>query len=209
MKKFLIFLLLISSTVFSQTNAEEKLMDKLCKESCDAINNTDFESGNDKGDITTKLGFALINVYNNNSREIKRVYGYDITKPEDAQRMGEKLGAVLVFKCPKFKDIVFKISDSENIEASLSKNSGDEQISQQGFIQKIDCNELCSLIFKTEEGEQLKMYRFEKFPGSEFLDQFSSTDKGKKLSITYKNKNVFMGSAQKYQSIKIITAIVY
>ena len=208
MKNILVIFLFVSISAFSQSNAEDKLMDKLCKESCDALNKENFSSGN-KDDMTTKLGFVLIGVYNKNSNEIKKVFGYDVTSPEDAQKMGQKLGAVLVFKCPKFKDIVFKMTQTEDLGNGEEKESLMENVSVSGFIEKIDCNELCSFSVKTQDGEKLKIYRMEKFPGSEFLDTFNGAKSLNRVEVLYKPINIYLGTIKNYQTIKVVTRINY
>lgn len=209
MKKLLLFFLILSTGLKSQTNAEEKLMDKLCTEACDAINRGDFKNGEDKDALTTKLGFALLEVYNKNTKEIKKVYGLDVTQPDDARKMGEKLGAVLVFKCAKFKDIVIKMTQDEDLSRTDVSNSDSDVHEVNASIESFECNELCSFVIKTNDGETLKIYRMEKFPGSEYLDNYFKIKNTSKALISYKMMSIFLASAKKHQTIKVFTEIKY
>ncbi|MFN6038483.1 MAG: hypothetical protein ACK452_08440 [Bacteroidota bacterium] len=208
MKNILAIFIFTCFGIFSQSNSDDKLMDKLCSESCDAINKENFTSTN-YDDITTKLGFALLGVYNKNSKEIKKIYGYDVTNPEDVQKMGEKLGAVLVFKCPKFKDVVFKLSQSGEMVGNTINEINSEKLIVSGFVEKSECNEICNFLLKTDNGEKLKIYRIQKFQGSEFLDNFNGAKSLNKVEVEYQTIDIYMGAEKKYQKIKVVTQIKY
>ncbi|MBC7861853.1 MAG: hypothetical protein IAF38_02690, partial [Bacteroidia bacterium] len=165
----LLFFFSASLITFSQSAKEQKLLDKLCKEACDAIEATDISANDKQEDLQMKLGLALLPALTENSKEIKSVWGLDITNPDDARQMGEKLGTNLVYKCEKFKKLALQLAAQKTGE----ENGGTEKTatvttsSTRGSIDKIDCTELCVVYFKTQSDETIRLYWMEKFNGSE------------------------------------------
>ena len=199
------FLMSTSLLTFSQSAKEQKLLDKLCKEACDEINKTDFKDSDDSKETEMKLGLALLPVISNNSKEIKSVWGLDVTKPDDARQVGEKLGASLVFKCDKFKKIALDLS-AKSGGGSTESESDVETKSVRGSIDRIDCGDFCVVYFKTQTDETIRLYWMEKFSGSSILEKFTSSD-GKSLKVIYTEKVIYQAKSKSYQTIKVIAGL--
>ncbi len=223
MKKQVLFstaLLLLSHISFSQADAEKTLLDKMSKEACDKIEKAGIKDKDDADEIKMKLGMALLPVIQNNQKEIKEVLGLDIAIPEQAQKVGEKLGANAVFSCPKFQEVTMlmlkkdanlagvvndKISAMENDTPPPPPPVIVPDESAAGKISKIEGTEVAWIYVNTDDGETIKLLWLEDFKGSALLTGGNYTNI--KFDLTYIKKSIYQPQTKSYKDVKVITGL--
>jgi hypothetical protein len=201
-KHILLFLFVCSFSMLTnaQSSREQKLLDKMCKEACENINNTEFKSSDARADIELKLGMALIPTFQTNADEIKQVWGLDASNPDDSRALGEKIGGKLVMVCDKFKQIVL------NLESG-NANTDQTTATCEGAISRVECSIVCEVMVKTANGDIVKMLWLEKFSGSEMLENMNANTSKIKVTVTYKEISIYNSKVKSYVVTKVITGL--
>lgn len=215
MKKLLILLFVFASltNLVAQSERETKLLDKLSKEACDELNRTEFSKKDNVQEIEMKLGMALLPTLSNHRQEIKDVWGLDINKQDDARKVGEKLGAYMVFRCDKFQKLAMQMAGDEDFskkalsdDAGSSGSSSDAEVA--GTIDKIEGTDVESIYVKTDDGETIKLLWLDRCEGTDILENYLGLQKSGHYKFRYKIQTVFQPKTKAYQSVKVITGIL-
>lgn len=214
MKKLLILLFVFASltSLVAQGERETKLLDKLSREACEELNRTDFSKKDNVQETEMKLGMALLPALSNNRQAIKDVWGLDINKQDDARKVGEKLGAYMVFRCDKFQKLAMQMAGDEDFSKKAlsdeagSNSSSDAEIS--GTIDKIEGTDVEFIYIKTDDGETMKLLWLGRCDGSDILENYLSAPKSGHYKIRYRLETVFQPKTKAYQSVKVITGIL-
>lgn len=216
MKKTLILLFVFASLtgLVAQSERETKLLDKLSREACDELNRTDFSKKDNVQEIEMKLGMALLPTLSNNRQAIKDVWGLDVNNQDGARKVGEKLGAYMVFRCDKFQKLAMQMAGDEDFSkkalsddaGSGSSSSSDAEVS--GTIDKIEGTDVEFIYIKTDDGETIKLLWLGRCEGSDILENYLNASKGGHYRFRYKLETVFQPKTKAYQSVKVITGIL-
>lgn len=215
MKKLLILLLILTgfTSLVAQSERETKLLDKLSKEACDELNRTDFSKKDNVQEIEMKLGMALLPTLSNNRQAIKDVWGLDINKQDDARKVGEKLGAYMVFRCDKFQKLAMQMAGDDDFskkalsdDAGTGSSSSDAEVS--GTIDKIEGTDVDFIYIKTDDSEIVRMLWLDRCEGSELLENYLNSQRSGHYKFRYKIQTVFQPKTKTYQSVKVITGIL-
>jgi hypothetical protein len=216
MKKTHIFIIAFLFSVqflFSQTDKEKALLDKMTSEICNEIDKAGFKDKDNAEEIKVKLGMAFLPVLQKNSEEIKKVFGWEITDPKGSEAIGEKLGAYAVYKCDKFRDIALQMMKkdkdmAERVSAKMEEKGNELSLpaseNVNGKIDRIENNDFSIIYFSTNEGETIKLLWLEKFEGSELLSEDYAN---KKFNIQYTKKSIYQPKTKSYSDMKVITGL--
>jgi hypothetical protein len=197
---------------------EQDLLSKIGVEACDALNKTDFGKRDTPDEIKVKLGLALLPALQNHREEIKKVMGLDISNSGDVRAIGEKVGAQLVYSCPKFQTITMSLlkkdEDFRNeINAAMNEDeippppppAADELV--RGSIVKIEGTDLNAVYVQTGNDETVKIYWFEKPEGSQFLESWDGKDKTSTYTFGYRMMEIYQPKTKSYQLVKMLSSV--
>ncbi len=207
----LIFTIIGLNALLAQSDKETKLLDKLSNEACAEINKTEFSKKDNVSETEMKLGMALLPALTNHSQEIKDVWGLNIANQDDSRKVGEKLGAYMVFRCDKFKKLALQLAGNDEFVKDLpdkSQSSGTAMNEVKGMLDKIEGTDVNSIFVKTDEGETIKLLWLEKCEGSDLLENFLASGKSNHYKIRYQVMSIFQPKTKTYQTVKVITGIV-
>ncbi|MCW3071432.1 MAG: hypothetical protein JWO44_1322 [Bacteroidetes bacterium] len=220
MKKSLTLLfasLIITSACFSQTEDEQRLLEKLNKEACEKLEKAGIKEKDDAYQVKLKLGMAFLPVLQENAGQIKKVWNLDINNSEDAKKAGEKIGRYSVYKCDKLRQISMLLLKKDEqfakeVDAELDKGDAPppapavENETITGSIEKIEGTDVSVIYFNTSDGEMIKLLWLESFSDSSLLE--GEKYKGKKLVLTYIKKPIYQPKSKEYRDTKVITGLV-
>ncbi|MBS1634465.1 MAG: hypothetical protein JST26_00990 [Bacteroidetes bacterium] len=206
--------ILTGQGLYAQNARETKLLDKMCSEACAEIEKQDYSKKDKLSDIEVKLGMALLPSFSNNKDEIKSVWGLDVNNPDDAKKVGEKLGAVMVYKCPKFQKLAFQLAGDDKFREQIMEKdetpatppAGTESVA--GNIEKIEGTDVNFVFVKNDDGETMRLMWLDKCPGSELLESYLGGKKNIRCRIEYRITSVYQAKTKAYQPVKVITNII-
>ncbi|MEO6583334.1 MAG: hypothetical protein ABIO05_03365 [Ferruginibacter sp.] len=204
MKKYIAILLLvsiISTNAFSQTQkAKDSLMKVMVAEACEEIVKKDFSTLG-KDELEMELGMAIIPVFTNHLEEMKEIFDVDMSDAGKVTQFGQTLGMRLAMECPGFMKVV---SGNKTFQ-EMAVGKSTEKITLSGTLQKIVPGDITHFIIKTESGRLEKIWWMAHFDGAEKLMQPGNLNK--KLSIQYKEMEVYNAAVKDYIKIKVATGM--
>jgi len=223
-KYFLIFIsILLFASTYAQSAAETALLDKMTEETCVEFNKIEVQKKDKASEIQMKMGLAIIPVLEKNKKEIKKIWGWDISNQSDLLLATKKLAGYAVYKCPKYMELTSELikRDDKILEKSVEKMNALEKNSPPpsepphidtiaytkitGKIEKIEGTDLTYVYVKTTDGELLKLVWLSKFTGSENLENDSY--KEKEIELLYETISIYQLKDKKYNSQKVISKI--
>jgi hypothetical protein len=211
MKK-IIFLSLLG---FSGIALSQSTVDKVVKKSCDCMNKTEASilSYDDfMGVIVTCISPEI----NANLASLKKELGVtekDMVK--SMEQVGAKLGERMVFGCPKFADLTFKLLGEDKqfqAEAIEEVSKGGLEMNSdlvEGEITEVDFGNLCQITVKTEINEIVQIYWIDQANVDVTYVTNPSKLKGKKAKIVYLIKSIYDAKQGKYVSRKVLQEITF
>lgn len=199
MRKFFLMVVVMccSLAVSAQTGKsarKDSIINIMSIEICDEINN---KNGLDpkSDDFEFQLGMLLLPTISKYSSDLQDFYESDNLM----QDIGEDVGTKLALSCPAFVSLVSGIDGlGVTREIPVVKEI-------RGRLEKIQHGDFSFLQIKTESGKSEKMWWLEHFPGAEFLED--NKVMGKKISVGYKEMNVYNSKLKDYINIKVVTSL--
>jgi hypothetical protein len=142
MKKFILLLLLLSSSVYSQ----DAIIDIVAKETCECMSakKTDLTNSN-LDELQMSLGLCMLNSYSEHSKEFDDSNKIDISDEEQMSVFGEKIAMKMINYCPDFIIGLGKIALAEE-EASASSNNQTESL--EGIVTEIKTEQFVTISVK-------------------------------------------------------------
>ncbi|MCD8741880.1 hypothetical protein LT679_14790 [Mucilaginibacter roseus] len=172
---------------------QQKMLDSLC----DCISKLDFGKISNSDDANK----AFMNCFASHADQLIEVAeeeGVDLTSDDNSSALGEMIGKNLMLqKCGSFMKLAILMDDEEE-EVELQKTTG--------VFKRID-NKGFNYVVIAENGSEKSFIWLEQFPDSEKFMNAGSLPNGKKLSITWKELEVYLPAAKGYYKVKEIKGI--
>lgn len=189
MKKIVILSILFFVSI---TSAQESVLDKISKETCEYLESNDI-SNLSAEEKQAKLGLKILSLYNKYEKELnKEGLVLDLSGGEEAgYEFGEKVGMNMVQFCPKaLMSLVGGDLEEENYEK--------EQSYVDGEVKKITGEDLYMVELKDTQGKIQKFIWLSNFEGADALLDYSKALKNKEVRVFYEAMEIFSPKLKDY-----------
>jgi hypothetical protein len=200
MKKFILLLLLLSSSVYSQ----DAIIDIVAKETCECMSakKTDLTNSNLE-ELQMSLGLCMLNSYSEHSKEFDDSNKIDISDEEQMSVFGEKIAMKMINYCPDFIIGLGKIALAEE-EASASTNNQTESL--EGIVTEIKTEQFVTISVKDKNNRIHKFLLLDYFDtASLFMD--GEVKKGTQLLIYYSEIELYDPILKDFRFNKVISGL--
>lgn len=196
-----LFLLLsfcfVSYTVTAQS-AKDSIAKVIANEMCTEFDKKDF-SKIKKDDIEVELGLLMLPSITDHQEAIEKAFGISsITDQGAMEKVGMEIGKNLVLVCPSFAKFFSGMADVKSTAASSTSELN-------GTVVKVVPGDFTHVLIKGNNGKTEKIWIMEYFNGAEELLEKPSA--GKKVTISYKQQEVYNAALKQYVSVKILTGL--
>lgn len=197
--------LLFTCASFAQAvqSSQTELLKKIAKETCVEIKQTDF-SQKTPDEMKLALGLPLLTVFGRHQDELKAA-GYNLTDSKTSEKLGNDVGAQLVFECPDFMSSLMKNPKAITELAQRSKDGPTGTIS--GTLVKITGGDFSYLQVEDDKGKVEKLWWMEYFDGANVLTANPQSRLNKPIKVKFVEKETFNSTLKDYVKIKVITGI--
>jgi hypothetical protein len=208
MKKIILALTICVSLNTLAQNSKEELLTKMSNEACVAFEKVDITSLN-KDNYQQELSLILIPIMSDNMDAIKKYYDIETPTEENFRKIGMDLGMKLAATCKKFMEFSISIAQ-ESLSKKTPVPAKKEKLQTTELTATLTAYTPADIAFitvKDAKGKMQKLYWMEYF---ENADNFMANMKkyiGKKITITYAERDVFDAAKKTYKSIKVIAGI--
>ncbi|MFT3980873.1 MAG: hypothetical protein QM687_10420 [Ferruginibacter sp.] len=195
MKKYFILVCLLFAFRFvpAQQSSLDSLYKKMALELCDELKAKETELRNSEN-LELDLGLIMLPVFSKHSDELEKyIPDFSPTNQEMISHIAEKTGEKLAIGCPLF----LKLASEK-----MNMDNADDEKEVNGAVDKINPGDFTSILFKTPGGEVLKLWWLEYFPGDNLVK------KSAKLTVKYKEVNIYNQVTGKYVAVKVLTHAV-
>jgi hypothetical protein len=193
--------LLARTGVMAQAN-KDSLLKMMAKDACEEINKMNFD-GKDAKTFQVEIGLSILPVINKYEKELKQVYGKDMSTVDILSVAAEDIGMKLALECPAFIKI---IADNPGLMMDrIPKNTIYKSVT--GKLIKIVPGEFASLLVKKGDGKLVKILWMEAFTGAEALRTWPQQWTGMDVTVFYDEKEMYNGITKKYGKVLIATGI--
>ncbi|WP_154656964.1 hypothetical protein [Hugenholtzia roseola] len=201
---FLAFALLFSSAAFAQEDdfgtKEEK--DKIAQEVCDCMTSSGIELKPENSDkVKMQLGLCILQSLGQRPDMLEKISAEDSEeKQATMESFGEKIGVLMVTKCPQvFMAFQDEMQDGQS-DAGISASK-----SLRGTIQSIDEGEFVTLVVKEEgSGRTHRLLWLEFFENASQVQEEYKKLKGKKIEVLFEERELYQVKLKDYTNFKII-----
>ncbi len=188
---------LISYTVSAQS-AKDSIAKVIANEMCAEFDKKDF-SKIKKEDIEMELGMLMLPSITDHQAAIEEAFGISsITENGAMEKVGLEIGKNLVVVCPSFAKFFSGMADAKAYKTSTTE--------LKGTVVKVVPGDFTHVLIKGSNGKTEKIWIMEYFSGSETLLEKPLVT-GKKVTISYKQQEVYNATLNQYLSIKIATSL--
>ncbi len=201
MKKLLLFLFLISSSIFAQNLTKEELIEKMSDVGCECANRQEITKDN----MEMTLGLCIIEAINKYQVDVEKYYGKNvITDNKKMEELGYDIGFKMGVKCPA----VFKFMAEESSNGDSEDYAEEVQdLMIAGKLTEIKSEQFLTFSVKEISG---KVNRFILL--NNFENAFLLTDKVLKnndnLEVYYYELELFDAKSAKFVTFKVVTDII-
>lgn len=204
-----ILFLLAASCLFHCCPAQltkDSLTAMMARETCSEINKKELSG---KEDITEAMGMALMPVILKYEKELKELYALNsFTDAAAMENIGREVGMKLVFLCPEFARMIASNPGLVSGDAEPKREEAAPAFQTlSGTLLKIESGEFTCLHIKTPSGKMEKIWWFEYFKGADKLLENPAELLGKKVQVSYTERERFNNSSREYGRIKIAAGI--
>lgn len=180
--------------------AQKTLRDILAEEFCVELNKKEFPKVWDESSIQL-LGSAMLPTITAHAEEIKQQLGIDLDSEAGMEEIGTVIGSYAVSSCPKFKDMMEKMMQPKVDEVMTAD-------SYEGKFLGLDTGgKFAFLRVEDTNGREQKVWWLEYFPGSEAIVKSPKSWVGKRVKITYVEREVYEAQLKEYIKIKIAVGL--
>lgn len=202
MKKifFISCLFFITASVDAQ---ERTLLEKAADTICKCMSKTKITDSSETG-ITLVFRDCLVSAGLSDLMKLADERGIDFSNEKDAERLGMEIGKELMKQnCQPF----IKLSMA-TAQKKFNKDETSDVQKTEGILVRVDNKEFRYLVMKDKNGREQSYIWLDYFEGSdELVGDKAKNYIGKKLSISWKEKEVYLPSAGNYFKIKQIVGI--
>jgi len=203
MRKFLLFTGILTSLFiqrsFSQAHVPGPIERKMLNSICICINELDLSKITDKQGAKDAFSGCLIkNV--SLLADVATERNIELSDKQGMSKIGEDIALTLLKEdCKGFSSLAMLMGKSTKDDGSIGTESGSlKRIENKGFNY---------FIISDEENNEKSFIWLRQFPGSENFMAGDANYIGKKLTIKYKELEVYLPLAKGYYNVKEITSI--
>lgn len=201
LKTNLIFCLILVCS--SQAIAQKGIPDSLITKMCDCITKSKKAMTNQE-DVQLLVMECMLEGAGDNAMEMFEALGIDGNDEGAAQKFGQALGMQLVTKCPKFLELMAPVINKKTkTEAGTSDEAAG---TSEGNFLKLELDGYQFLVIEAA-GKQSKFLWLRQFPNSLTLPELLATKKGNKVTVSWKNIEVYVPKMKEYIRFREITAL--
>lgn len=196
------FFLFTATTVQAQSKKREAFIEKAATYVCGCFD--EKKANDDAMNSEMAIGLCMLNFLNENPAGAKMAFGeYSITNEADMIRIGEELGLRMAGVCP---ETLLSLVDEEDLMAEEQEAASTSTL--EGELVGVTFGEQTVVTLRKSNGQPVKLYWLEYFPGSDMLMDGSKME-GKTLTVTYRNVELFSGADREYYTRKVLTKVAY
>lgn len=199
MRLSLLFILVVSQTIFAQKLSKDQLTDKLADKCCECANKKTITKDN----FEVSIGLCIIESLGAYEKDVEKHYGKDIINNEaKMEEMGYDVGKKMALKCTS----IFQIFSDADLDDDLEEEE-EEALMLSGKITEIKSEQFITFSLKEDSG---KMNNFILL--SEFDNSFLLTDKVLKLNdsidVEYYELDLYDAKVGTFVLFKIVSDII-
>jgi hypothetical protein len=188
MKKLILALLFVSTLAFAQEDYKG-----IAQETCDCIQKKDLSNASKKS-IEMALGLCMFEVLQARKIEV------EMTDGEAMRKFGEKVGVQMAPICP---DVFSKLM--EESEVPPPPPNPDESVT--GVVKSVEEKEFLFITLKSTTNQEIRLVWLTEVEGAQdFLSDYKKLI-GKKVTLTYRNVDLFNPKAKGYFGYKRLTKL--
>ncbi len=190
--------LLVLVTLFSVSSfaqSDSTLIKRISKSFCDELSKKDLAKIK-PANMDMELGLVILGVISKYEKEINTEWKLSIDDEKDMETIGEKIGMDAALTCPAFQSFVVNNIDEitgDDATESLSGNFVSLQVNQFSFI-----------LIKNKSGKEEKIWWFQHFEGADELATKAAQLKGKAVTVSYKEIEIYDAALKEYRKIKVL-----
>lgn len=195
MKKIILpVLVLLSHVAFSQD-----LMNKMSKDACGCI---EKKTAQGEKDIQQLMQACVMEAMMNNMNEFMQQYGDAMQDPKKMESFGMELGLKLTKDCPAF----MKVAGGNNLMMKGEVVGVDKMLSLEGTVESIKSKGLVTITL-VSNGVKEEFMILERFEGSENVFGKEKEIKGKRMSIEYKEMEIYNPDKKAFEKQKAVKSV--
>jgi hypothetical protein len=186
----------------SQIAFSQDLMDKMSKDACSCIEKKVAQGG--KNDAQEMMQACVMEAMLSNMNEFMEKYGDAMQDTKKIESFGVELGLKLAKNCPAFMKAV---GNNGNSSFMLKADTRMESVmTLEGEVKSFKVKNLATLTLLAN-GLKEELVIVERFEGSEFIFGKEKELKGKKVSVEYKELEIYNPSKKAFEKQKVIRSV--
>ena len=193
---FVMFITVMSGSAQSRSGFEELLV----KDFCDTF--TTAAPKLSKENLTMEVGLLIVPLFSKYKDQIKAEWGLDVNNSDDLEKIGEKVGQISTLGCPAFLNFIKNNMDAFNENTESSKT-------YTGKIIRVEGAPFTYLLLQNKAGKTDKIYWMEFFEGSNELADNIKGITNTRVTIHYKEIEVYDAVVKEYKNIKVATKLEF
>lgn len=191
--------------VASQAVSAQAVMNKLSKASCECIEKKVAASSTPLS-MEEAMQVCVMEAMTGNLEEFMKEYGNVMQDEKKMQEFGTQLGLKLMTDCPAFAKLAANsgksgsfVGTTQIASTSLSEVTGN--------IEKFEAGKGLPLLVVNCGGVKENFVVLERFAGSELIFGKEKELKGKKISVGYKEIELYNASKKTFEKQKVIASV--
>ena len=180
--------------------AQKSLRERMANDFCVELNKMDIPEEFSESTME-KIGLAILPITGKYAAEIKKEFGLDMNSQEDYHKIGEIIGEEAGKSCEKFRLLL------ENMINNTMESAEDFQNLDGTFVGLDATGAFAFVRIKDASGREQKLWWMEYFPGSEELVSASAKLKGKSVSVSYTEREVYEPKVKDYVHVKVLAGL--
>jgi len=200
MRKFILLLLLLSSSVYSQ----DAIIDIVAKETCECMSakKHDITSANLE-ELQMDLGICMLKSYSEHSKEFDESAKINISDEEQMSAFGEKIAMKMINYCPDFIIGLGKIALAAE---ETTESSSNQTESLEGIVTEIKTEQFVTISVKDKNNRIHKFLLLDYFDtASLFMD--GEVKKGTQLLVYYSEIELYDPILKDFRFNKVISGL--
>ncbi len=184
-------------------SAQETAIDKITAGTCACMLKKDFREF-PRQKFEEELGMCMLEAASANLSQLQAEENIQLSDQASMQQLGQKIGVKLAAACPDlFSKMMELYSDDPALQSEVSVR---ELKVEEGLFQSVAENGITSLVMKN--GSQDRSFLcLESFEGASLLGNAGSALAGKKIRVTYEEKELYSLQVNGYQIKRVVTKI--
>ena len=146
----------------------------------------------------------------NNLDDLMTAFEFRNFDSESGEKIGYEIGLYLVAHCPKFMELTMRVK-KEDIQNEIKQEISNDQHFKSGVstgtLLRTEQNSLLTFVVKETDGSEVRVWWIDKFEGDDAFLINADAGNGKRVSVDWKEKEIYIPAEKKYIKVKAVTKI--